>query len=126
VSNALASVDSFALTTDMWTSCHNQAYTGLTVHYVDDCYQLQSYLLKTVEFPESHTGSNILEELEAILEEWKSPQDNLSAVTTDNETTIVSALEIVQWKRMPCLSHTLQVAVDVVLKLPEVSCALAM
>ena len=40
VSSALASVDSFALTTDIWTSRHNQAYTGLTVHYVDDCYQL--------------------------------------------------------------------------------------
>lgn len=125
VSNALAHADSFALTTDMWTSRHNQAYTGLTVHYVDDCYRLQSYLLETVEFPESHTGSNIAEELEAILEEWKLPQDNLSAVTTDNGTNIVSALEIVQWKRMPCFSHTLQLAVDIVLKLPEVSRALA-
>ena len=125
VSSALASVDSFALTTDIWTSRHNQAYTGLTVHYVDDCYQLQSHLLENVEFPESHTGINISEELEAILEEWKLPQDNLSAVTTDNGTNIVSALEILQWKRMPCFSHTLQLAVEVVLKLPEVSRAIA-
>ena len=68
-SNALASLDSFALTTDIWTSCHNQAYTGLTVHNVDDCYQLQSHLLEDVEFPDSDTGINISEELEAILEE---------------------------------------------------------
>ena len=120
----MASVDSFALTTDIWTSHHNQAYTGLTVHYVDDCYQLQSHLLENVEFP-SHTGINISEELEAILEEWKLPQDNLSAVTTDNGTNIFSALEIVQWKGMLCFSHTLQLAVEVVLKLPKVSCALA-
>ena len=56
VGNALASVDSFALTTDMWTSHHNQAYTGLTVHYVDDCYRLQSYLLETVELPRGNPG----------------------------------------------------------------------
>ena len=86
VSSALASVDSFALTTDIWKSRHNQAYTGLTVHYVDDCYLLQSHLLENVEFPESHTGINISEELEAILEIWKLPQDNLSALTTDNGT----------------------------------------
>ena len=125
VRNALTSVNSFALTTDIWTSRHNQAYTGLTVHYIDDCYHLQSHLLETVEFPESHTGINISEELEVILEEWKLSQVNLSAVTTDNRSNIVSALEIAQWKRMPCFSHTLQLAVDVVLKLPEVSRALA-
>ena len=95
------------------------------MHYIDDCYHLQSYLLETVEFPEYHTGINISEELEVILEEWKLSQVNLSAVTTDNGSNIVSALEIAQWKRMPCFSHTLQLAIDVVLKLPEVSCALA-
>ena len=115
VSSALSNVDSFALTTDIWTSRHNQAYTGLTGHYVDDCYQLQSHLLENVEFPQSHMGINISEKLEAILEEWKLPQDNLSTVTTDNGTNIVSALEILQWNRMPCFSHTLQLTVEVVL-----------
>ena len=46
-------------------------------------------------------------------------------MTTDNGTNIVYASEILQWKRMPCFSHTLQLAVEVVLKLPEVSRALA-
>ena len=55
--------------TDIWISRHNQVYTGLTVQYVDDYYQPQSYLLENEEFPESHTGSDILEELEAILQE---------------------------------------------------------
>ena len=85
------------------------------MHYIDDCYRLQSHLLETVEFPESHTGINISEELEVVLEEWKLSQDNLSAVTTDNESNVVSALQIAQWKRIPCFSHTRQLAVDVVL-----------
>ena len=37
----------------------------------------------------------------------------------------MAAFEIKQWKRMPCFIHTLQLAVEVVLKLPEVSHALA-
>ena len=125
VSNAISNVDNFALTTYIWTSRHNQAYTGLTIHYVNDRYDLQTQLLETVEFPDSHTGVNISEELKAILDEWGLAHDNLSAVTTDNGTNIVSTMELLQWSRMPCFSHTLQLAVKVVLKLPEVSCTLA-
>ena len=78
-----------------------------------------------VEFPHAHTGVNISEELSTILEEWKLSQVNSSAVTTDNGANIVSAMELLQWSRVPRFSHTLQLAVDVILKLPEVSCALA-
>ena len=125
VCHALTSEGSFSLTTDIWTSRHNQAYTGLTVHYVDDSFNLKSHLLEAVEFPESHTGVNISEELVNILDDWELSQDNLSAVTTDNGTNIVLAMELLQWSRVPCFSHTLQLAVEVVLKLPEVSRALA-
>ena len=45
--------------------------------YADDC---QSH-------PESHTGNNILEELEVIMQEWKSLQDNLSAMSTGSFST---------------------------------------
>ena len=78
-----------------------------------------------MEFPDSHAGVNVSEELKAILDEWGLVHNNLSAVTTDNGTNIVLAMELLQWSRMPCFSHTLQLAVEVVLKLPEVSRALA-
>ena len=63
------------MTTDIWTSHHN---TGLTVHYVDDSYNLQNHLLEVVEFPESHTGVKIFERIGKYLEDI---QDNLSAMT---------------------------------------------
>ena len=78
-----------------------------------------------MEFPDSHTGVKIPEELKAILDEWGLAHDNLSAVTTDNGTNIVLAMELLQWSRILCFSHALQLAVEVVLKLPEVSHALA-
>ena len=92
---------------------------------MDSTYQLKAYLLETVEFPDAHTGVNIAEELQEILKNWKLTQAKLSAVTTDNETNIVAAFEITKWRQMPCFSHTLQLAVEVSLKLPEVSRALA-
>ena len=125
IGRAMANVNSFALTTDIWTSRSNQAYTGLTVHYVDQEFNLQSHLLETKEFPESHTGANIAEELETIMDEWKLHKQGLSAITTDNGSNVVSAINMLECMRMPCFSHTLQLAVERVLKLPRVSTALA-
>ena len=62
VSHPLNGVGNFALTTDIWTSQAKHAYSGLTVHYVDITYrymymyELQSHLLETREFLESHTA----------------------------------------------------------------------
>ena len=60
--------------------------------------------------------------LQEILKNWKLTQDKLSTVT--NGTKLVAAFEITKWRQMPCFSHTLQLVVEVVFKLPEVSCAL--
>jgi len=54
---------------------------------------------------------------------WHMSISQLS-VTTDNGTDIVSAMKLLQWSRISCFSHTLQLAVEVVLELPEVSRAL--
>ena len=89
----LFDVGYYALTTDIWTSRHNEAYAGIAVHLL---MPLISYLLVTLKFPETYTGSNIAEELQEILTNWKLPQDKISAITTDNGASIVDALDIVQ------------------------------
>ena len=55
---------SFALTTDIWTSRANHAYTGVTVHFLSKSFELHHYLLKTREFPTTHSGTNIADEIE--------------------------------------------------------------
>ena len=125
IQEAVSSVTSYAVTTDLWTSRAKHAYTGLTVHYISGDFSLQSHLLETKEFPDSHTATNIADELEAILHEWNLPLEKLSAVTTDNGTNIVQAAEILEWQRMPCFSHTLQLAVEKAMSLPDVSKAIA-
>ena len=39
-------------------------------------------------------GTNIAKELQEILENWRLQEDKMSAITTDNGTNIVAALEI--------------------------------
>lgn len=130
IGQAVANVSSFAMTTDIWTSRSKLTYTGLTIHYVDHEFKLQSHLLKTKDFPEDHTGANIAEELELMLDEWKLDKQGLSAVTTDNCSNIVCATHILDCIRMRCFSHTLWLAVEEVFlwsprRIPVVSKALA-
>ena len=50
ICSELSDVGYYVLTTDMWTSRHNEAYTGVTIYFVNATYQLKSYLLETLEF----------------------------------------------------------------------------
>ena len=95
------------------------------MHYVSEAFKLQSHMLGTFESPASHTAENVVEALQHILQDWKLPADSLSIATTDNGRNIALAMEILGWPHMPCFSHTLQLAVQDVMKLPEVSKALA-
>ncbi len=110
----------FSLTTDLWTSRANHAYTGLTAHFFDTSFDLHHYLLATKEFPEAHTAINIADELLGILQEWEIKQDAVAAITTDNGANITLAVRNLRWFHVPCFSHTLQLGVEKVLKIPAV------
>jgi len=46
----------YAITTDIWTSFSNDAYISLTLHFIDNSWELKSYTIATYPFPEQHTA----------------------------------------------------------------------
>jgi len=56
----------FSSTTDLWTSCANQPYLSLTVHFIDKEWILWSYCFDTIPLFEDHTGQNISEVIKDI------------------------------------------------------------
>ena len=94
VKNLLNHATYYACTTDLWTSRAQHAYISLTVHYISEDFVLQSHLLETKEFSDSHTGVHIAEELEGILQDWSLSRDGLAAFTTDNGGNIVTATNV--------------------------------
>ncbi len=118
-------IKDFGLTTDIWTSRAKHAYISLTIHYIDDAFQLQSHLLGTREFPESHNAENINDELQEIVRNWGLTESGVAGITTDNGSNILAAVDLLQWPRVSCFSHTLQLGVEKAMKLPQVAKALA-
>ena len=69
-----------ALTTDMWISEDNDAYFGLSCHYLTTTFELVSLCLAIEHFTGRHTGENIAACLKLILSNYSIDQTSVSAV----------------------------------------------
>ena len=116
---------SFALTRDIWTLRASHAYTGITIYYINEAFEMKHYLLETKEFLDSHSAASIADELRGILAEWDLLDDNMSAITTDNGRNLSAAAREHGWTNLPCFSQKLQLGVEKLLKLPQVMKAIA-
>ena len=57
-----------SLTADIWTSTfNNDAYLGLTIHFIDNDWNLRNFLLDIMSFTTRHTGTNIADAIISIL-----------------------------------------------------------
>lgn len=111
-----------SFTADMWTSTiSSEAYLGLTIHYIDQHWILQRFLLDIVPFKTRHTGVNIASAISKVLNEFNLTNKAL-ALTTDNESAMVvcgrelmedfeQALNNLSFKHYRCSAHILNLAV---------------
>ena len=117
-----------SLTADMWTStCNNDAFLGLTIHYVDNNWNLRNFLLDIISFTIRHTGINIANAIKSVLTEFNLLEKTL-ALTTDNESAMIVcgriiAEELTQeldnqaFQHYRCSAHILNLAVQQEIKI---------
>lgn len=102
--------DAICLTTDGWTSVTNESYVAVTAHYLN-INKIESYLLSCYKYTERHIATNLCEELQRIVTEWKI-SDKIVAVVSDNAANIVAAIRRTNWKHIPCFAHTINLIVQ--------------
>ncbi|CAH1106752.1 unnamed protein product [Psylliodes chrysocephalus] len=56
-------VKSVTVTTDCWTSINTESYMAVTVHFINQNFDIKSILLHCAVFPQSHTAEHLAEEL---------------------------------------------------------------
>ncbi|XP_059371308.1 E3 SUMO-protein ligase ZBED1-like [Carassius carassius] len=110
LADRLANVTHFALTSDMWSSRTCEPYMSMTVHFIQD-WEMKTACLQTSYFPQNHTGEHIAEALLDAIASWKLQEKYLVAITTDNGSNIVKAVELNEWLRMQCFGHRLHLAI---------------
>lgn len=58
------------VTSDTWTSVATESYMSVTAHFIDDEWNLVSYMLQTKEVETDHRSVSLAEILTAAMEEW--------------------------------------------------------
>lgn len=67
IQNQLAKSDSVAITTDIWTSCQQYPYLGVTIHYFNEDLEFCSSSISLKHLPGIHSTENISECLLSIV-----------------------------------------------------------
>ena len=107
-----------AITTDAWTSAAIEAYLSLTVHYLDEAFNMQTLPIECAAFPGSHTGERIKEKIYQMLERSGVSADDISAMVADNAANQALAGKLCSFDSVPCTPHTLQLTVKDILEDP--------
>lgn len=101
----------YATTTDLWSSRTMEPYLSLTIHYINDDFEIKNHCLQTSFFPEDHTGEVIAQGLAEALASWDLQEEKLVCITTDNGANVVKAASLNQWTRLQCFGHRLHLAI---------------
>ncbi|RXN15613.1 zinc finger BED domain-containing 1-like protein [Labeo rohita] len=95
---------------DMWTSLTMESYLEVTCHYTDSNTELGSVVLGVSKFPKSHTADNIKEALSELISDW-GLTGSVAAMVTDNAANMVSAIQKLGLRHLPCFAHTINLIV---------------
>ncbi|XP_064464290.1 zinc finger BED domain-containing protein 4-like [Ornithodoros turicata] len=106
-------MESISFTSDMWTSCANEAYISLTCHFLDSAYCLKHYHLNTSYFSGRHTAAKIASALEELVAEWSIDTHACPVyIVTDNARNMKAAIRELGWCERSCMAHTLQLVIS--------------
>ncbi|CAG8620034.1 7666_t:CDS:2 [Paraglomus brasilianum] len=110
-----------SITCDIWSSVTMQSYLGVTVHFIDDEWNLRHFLLDLCYFPGQHTSQRIEEFIMRVLED-ANIINKLLCMTTDNAASMVaagraikerlSAVGNIEFIHHRCSAHILNIAVQ--------------
>lgn len=104
---------SVSFTTDIWSSDVGQlSMLSLTAQWLDGDFVLTKALLHSQECRGSHTAVAISIAFERMFEASKIPKAKVYAVLRDNAHNMAKATMEFGVKSLPCMAHTLQLAVN--------------
>ncbi|XP_044155948.1 E3 SUMO-protein ligase ZBED1-like [Bufo gargarizans] len=120
----LVEVPFFACTTDLWTSRATDAFMALTIHFITEEWEMQSWCLGCTALYTDHTADSLHEAFEeSLTEDWKLDISKMSGLTTDNASNNIRAFEEYSW--VPCFGHNLHLAVNKALDIDRVAACLS-
>ena len=97
-----------AFTTDMWTDDYRKiSYISLTVHYIDENWQLKEQILAASKFPDAkHTAEQIKKTILGILKNYNLVPDitmKKFVFVTNSKANFIAVFRFLN--HIPCFTH---------------------
>ena len=102
--------NAIAITSDFWASMGNKSYCGITGHWINGEWQIESAALECLNVEERHFSANVAELYENFAADW-GISSKIRAVVTDNAGNMTAAVAKTAFQHIPCLAHTLQFSI---------------
>ncbi|XP_046376788.1 E3 SUMO-protein ligase ZBED1-like [Haliotis rufescens] len=103
------------LTTDIWSS--SERYLTITANYISRSWQLNSFMLQTVELPVDATAGYISETLKTQAANWRI---TCEPILVSGHETVLRSGGLLKWKHLPCFAETINAAAKKGLAQPEI------
>ncbi|XP_018921341.2 uncharacterized protein LOC109048117 isoform X1 [Cyprinus carpio] len=107
VQKLLESVDTVALSSEVWNTTANKTYMTTTCHLIDNTWTQQSCVLETTPLPEEYKPIHFIGQLLKIADKWRIGSKIKVVVT--NEDGIKRDIKKAGWDLIPCFANTLDV-----------------
>lgn len=125
VMNHLGRKTFFSCTTDLWTSRATSTFMAVTLQFVTETWDMQSWCLGCVGLNTEHTAECLREALEEMIQEaWKLDMSYMAGITTDNASANKKAFQQ-DFTWVPCFGHNLHLAINKGLDIDRVSGSLS-
>ena len=121
----LKTAKGLAFTSDAATTISRTSLFAVTVHYIDEDWNLQSVVLALKELSESHTAVNISELIKSVIDTVEADPE-LSILVTDGAANMLASSRALKQDdiisdSLSCFCHTLNLAVTQALDHPDLA-----
>lgn len=110
---SLQKAEYISFTSDIWTcQANNESFISLTGHWLEPI-TLERYhaVLNCEHFSDSHTGINISEKFEYMLNSWNISKSKIHIVIRDGGANMVKGCNELETESLSCFIHSLQLVI---------------
>ncbi|RLN96681.1 hypothetical protein BBJ28_00026154 [Nothophytophthora sp. Chile5] len=108
---AKSECDYFSASSDIWTSMTAESYMSLTLHYVDENFNMNGWTLEVVSLPGKHDALSIGSALVSIFERWGLNRDKCTRFLRDGASNMKKACDDIGLRNLSCAAHSLHLVV---------------
>jgi hypothetical protein len=107
----LKGLSDYAITFDGWSSLANIHYVAITLHGIDENWELLTFLLDMLPTKDGEKAVHIADMVRETFEDWKLSLGRVVSVSSDATPAMISAVAELGLSWFNCMAHAINLAV---------------